>query len=71
MHVATGALCCVATWCAALQRVAPCCNMWYCVACAACQVTRLWIFQGRYRIEVNRVSAGNWVLIEGVDESIV
>ena len=35
------------------------------------QVTRLWIFQGRYRIEVNRVSAGNWVLIEGVDESIV
>ena len=75
MHVATGALCCVATWCGTLQRVAPCCNLWYLLCCITalphCQVTRLWIFQGRYRIEVNRVSAGNWVLIEGVDESIV
>lgn len=25
----------------------------------------------RYRIELNRVPAGNWVLIEGVDQSIV
>ena len=25
----------------------------------------------RYKIEVNRVPAGNWVLIEGVDEPIV
>ena len=58
-------VCCVATCGTMLQHVG------YCVACAACQVTRLWIFQGRYRIEVNRVSAGNWVLIEGVDESIV
>ena len=33
-------------------------------------VSRLWIHQGRYRIEVNRVTAGNWVLIEGVDASI-
>jgi translation elongation factor EF-G len=24
-----------------------------------------------YRIELNRVPAGNWVLIEGVDQSIV
>ncbi len=26
---------------------------------------------GRYQIEVNRVPAGNWVLIEGVDQPIV
>lgn len=26
---------------------------------------------GRYKVEVNRVPAGNWVLIEGVDEPIV
>ncbi|EUB56665.1 U5 small nuclear ribonucleoprotein component [Echinococcus granulosus] len=32
---------------------------------------RLWIFCGRYRLEVNRVPAGNWVLIEGVDQAIV
>ena len=25
----------------------------------------------RYNIEVNRVPAGNWVLIEGIDEPIV
>lgn len=25
----------------------------------------------RYHIEVNRVPAGNWVLIEGVDQPIV
>jgi len=25
----------------------------------------------RYRIEVNRVPAGNWILMEGVDEPVV
>ena len=25
----------------------------------------------RYRIELNRVPAGNWVLIEGIDQPIV
>ncbi|KAL3318092.1 U5 small nuclear ribonucleoprotein component [Cichlidogyrus casuarinus] len=34
-------------------------------------VGRLWVSQARYRIEVSRVSAGNWVLIEGVDQSVV
>ncbi|XP_033639605.1 116 kDa U5 small nuclear ribonucleoprotein component-like [Asterias rubens] len=34
-------------------------------------VGRLWISEARYKIEVNRVPAGNWVLIEGVDEPIV
>lgn len=33
-------------------------------------VTNLWIYQGRYRVEVDSVSAGNWVLIEGIDQSI-
>ncbi|XP_033104264.1 116 kDa U5 small nuclear ribonucleoprotein component-like [Anneissia japonica] len=34
-------------------------------------VGRLWIAEARYKIEVNRVPAGNWVLLEGVDEPIV
>ena len=25
----------------------------------------------RYRVEVNRVPAGNWILMEGVDEPVV
>lgn len=33
-------------------------------------VGKLWIYEGRYSIEVNRVPAGNWVLIEGVDQPI-
>ncbi|XP_013419342.1 116 kDa U5 small nuclear ribonucleoprotein component-like isoform X2 [Lingula anatina] len=35
------------------------------------QVGRLWIYEARYKIEVNRVPAGNWVLIEGIDQPIV
>ena len=35
------------------------------------RVGRLWIYEARYKIEVNRVPAGNWVLIEGVDQPIV
>ncbi|XP_046847131.1 116 kDa U5 small nuclear ribonucleoprotein component-like [Xenia sp. Carnegie-2017] len=34
-------------------------------------IGRLWIPEARYNIEVNRVPAGNWVLIEGIDEPIV
>jgi U5 small nuclear ribonucleoprotein component len=34
------------------------------------EVTNIWIFQGRYRIPVNRVTAGNWALIEGIDSGI-
>lgn len=29
------------------------------------------VFYARYQIEVNRVPAGNWVLIEGCDQPIV
>ncbi|CAF0821892.1 unnamed protein product [Didymodactylos carnosus] len=36
-----------------------------------CTVGRLWIFNARYRIELSRIPAGNWVLIEGIDQSIV
>lgn len=35
------------------------------------QVGRLWIAEARYKIEVSRVSCGNWILIEGVDQPIV
>lgn len=35
------------------------------------RVGRLWIYEARYKIEVNRVPAGNWVLIEGIDQPIV
>ena len=31
---------------------------------------RLWIYESRYKIEVNRITAGNWVLIEGIDQPI-
>jgi len=35
------------------------------------EISHLWIHESRYRLEVNQVAAGNWVLIEGVDSSIV
>ena len=35
-----------------------------------CQVGRIWIYNARYRVEVNRIPAGNWVLIEGIEQSI-
>lgn len=31
------------------------------------EVRRLFVFQARYKVEVNEVTAGNWVLIEGID----
>lgn len=34
-------------------------------------VSKLFVAEGRYKVEVNRVPAGNWVLIEGVDSAIV
>lgn len=33
-------------------------------------VGKLWIYEGRYTVEVSRVPAGNWVLIEGIDQPI-
>jgi len=36
------------------------------------EVTKIWIYQaGRYRVEVNRVTAGNWALFEGLDRGVV
>ena len=32
--------------------------------------SKLWIAQGRYKIEVDLMTAGNWILIEGIDQSI-
>lgn len=34
------------------------------------EVTKLWVYQARYRIPVSQAPAGSWVLIEGVDASI-
>lgn len=34
-------------------------------------VSHLWILEGRYRVEISHVPAGNWVLIGGVDLSVV
>eukprot|EP01054_Gregarina_sp_Poly1_P004284 Gregarina_sp_Poly_1__4283@NODE_232_length_11105_cov_98_544211_g205_i0_p1_GENE_NODE_232_length_11105_cov_98_544211_g205_i0NODE_232_length_11105_cov_98_544211_g205_i0_p1_ORF_typecomplete_len1029_score172_03GTP_EFTU/PF00009_27/9e33EFTUD2/PF16004_5/1_1e29EFTUD2/PF16004_5/4_6e03EFG_IV/PF03764_18/4e21EFG_C/PF00679_24/4_4e17GTP_EFTU_D2/PF03144_25/7_9e12EFG_II/PF14492_6/3e10MMR_HSR1/PF01926_23/0_001SRPRB/PF09439_10/0_036GBP/PF02263_19/0_064_NODE_232_length_11105_cov_98_544211_g205_i039937079 len=34
------------------------------------EISHLWIYQGRYRVEVSEVTAGNWVLIGGVDPSV-
>jgi U5 small nuclear ribonucleoprotein component len=28
---------------------------------------RLWIMQSRYKIEVDMITAGNWIMIEGID----
>ncbi|GMS89256.1 hypothetical protein PENTCL1PPCAC_11431 [Pristionchus entomophagus] len=39
--------------------------------CRRMTVGRLWIHEARYAIQVSRVPAGNWVLIEGIDEPIV
>ncbi|CAO1417223.1 unnamed protein product [Diamesa hyperborea] len=35
------------------------------------QIGRLWVYEARYKVELNRVPAGNWVLVEGIDQSIV
>jgi hypothetical protein len=34
-------------------------------------VSNLWLHEGRYRIPISRATAGSWVLIEGVDSSIM
>ncbi|CAM6091167.1 unnamed protein product [Calypogeia fissa] len=34
------------------------------------EVTKLWVYQARYRVPVSQAPAGSWVLIEGVDASI-
>ena len=35
------------------------------------KITNIWIYQGRYRIEINKVKAGNWALFGGLDETII
>ncbi|TYH77920.1 hypothetical protein ES332_D04G188800v1 [Gossypium tomentosum] len=35
------------------------------------EVTKLWIYQARYRIPISSAHPGSWVLIEGVDTSIM
>jgi len=33
-------------------------------------VKTLSVYQGRYKVDVEKVPAGNWVLIEGIEQSI-
>ncbi|KAB1995875.1 hypothetical protein ES319_D13G191500v1 [Gossypium barbadense] len=35
------------------------------------EVTKLWIYQARYRIPISSAPPGSWVLVEGVDASIM
>src|SRR5438105_3928918 len=35
------------------------------------EISKVWIGESRYRLEVPSVPAGNWVLLEGIDASIV
>ncbi|ERN10847.1 110 kDa U5 small nuclear ribonucleoprotein component CLO [Amborella trichopoda] len=35
------------------------------------EVTKLWVYQARYRLPISKAPAGSWVLIEGVDASIM
>lgn len=34
------------------------------------EVTNMWIYNSRYRVEINKVPACSWVLLEGIDVSI-
>jgi U5 small nuclear ribonucleoprotein component len=35
------------------------------------EVTKLWVYQARYRLPISMAPPGSWVLIEGVDASIM
>ncbi|KAK9906659.1 hypothetical protein WJX75_005709 [Coccomyxa subellipsoidea] len=37
---------------------------------AVAEVTRVWVYQARYRIPLSKALAGNWVLLEGLDATI-
>ena len=39
--------------------------------CVCVSSVCFYVYLGRYQIEVNRVPAGNWILIEGCDQPIV
>jgi U5 small nuclear ribonucleoprotein component len=34
------------------------------------EITNMWIYNSRYRVEINKIPANNWVLLEGIDLSI-
>mmetsp|Transcript_20010 Transcript_20010/g.60453 ORF Transcript_20010/g.60453 Transcript_20010/m.60453 type:complete len:985 (+) Transcript_20010:276-3230(+) len=37
---------------------------------AVAEVTAVWVYQARYRVSLPRATAGNWVLLEGLDATI-
>lgn len=38
--------------------------------CVVKTVSNMWVYEARYRIPVKEATAGSWVLIEGIDQSI-
>jgi len=38
--------------------------------CVIKTVSNMWVYEARYRIPVKQATAGSWVLIEGIDQSI-
>jgi U5 small nuclear ribonucleoprotein component len=34
------------------------------------EIANLWVYQGRYRVEISHVPAGNWVLLGGIENAI-
>ena len=34
-------------------------------------VTDIWLYQGRYRVPVSSASAGMWVMVGGIDDSMI
>eukprot|EP00494_Astrolonche_serrata_P026231 UN26492 len=34
------------------------------------EITNIWIYQGRYRVEIDKVKAGNWALFGGIDAGV-
>lgn len=57
------------------SRIMPVGRLWVCEAryVYSCRLSCFFVAVVfcRYNIEVNRVPAGNWVLIEGIDQPIV
>eukprot|EP00474_Spongospora_subterranea_P000464 CRZ00922.1 hypothetical protein [Spongospora subterranea] len=37
---------------------------------STCNISQIWVYESRYRVNVNRVCAGNWALFEGLDAAI-
>jgi U5 small nuclear ribonucleoprotein component len=34
------------------------------------RINKLWVMEARYKVEVDKLGAGNWILIDGVEQTI-